>query len=163
MAAKEERSEALSIPVARQGRGSEHGAHVWAARSCTSGIDRRSRTEPRVQPETNVKKDEGKVLLGKRTFAARSSNLRCALDAQQSRSRPARAFALVVLKRLDPTHTAAGVRHGSWDVKFVGVDGRGQLDVKVLHGIAGRHAAMLQVAVQAGRMPVKWRHTCMTA
>jgi len=41
MAAKEERREALSIPAAREGRGSEHGAHAWAAQSCTSGIDRR--------------------------------------------------------------------------------------------------------------------------
>ena len=52
--AKEERREALSIPEAREGRGSEHGAFVCAARSCTSGIDRRSRTEPIVRPETNV-------------------------------------------------------------------------------------------------------------
>ena len=37
--AKEERREALSIPEARKGRGSEHGAQVCAARSCTSGID----------------------------------------------------------------------------------------------------------------------------
>ena len=56
MAAKEERREALSIPEAREGRGSEHGALGCAARSCTSGIDRRSRTEPRVRPETNVER-----------------------------------------------------------------------------------------------------------
>ena len=56
MAAKEERREALSIPEAREGRGSEHGALDCAARSCTSGIDRRSRTEPRVRPETNVER-----------------------------------------------------------------------------------------------------------
>ena len=52
--AKEERREALSIPEAREGRGSEHGALGCGERSCTSGIDRRSRTEPRVRPETNV-------------------------------------------------------------------------------------------------------------
>ena len=48
--ARVERREALSIPGAqrsRNGRGSEHGALLFfcAARSCTSGIDRRSRTE----------------------------------------------------------------------------------------------------------------------
>ena len=56
--AKEERREALSIPEARKRRGSEHGAHVCTARSCTSGIDRRSRTEPRVRPETNVERGD---------------------------------------------------------------------------------------------------------
>ena len=56
MAAKGERREALSIPEAREGRGSEHGVFDYAARSCTSGIDRRSRTEPRVRPETNVER-----------------------------------------------------------------------------------------------------------
>jgi hypothetical protein len=65
MAAKEERREALSFPEAREGRGSENGAHVYAARSCTSGIDRRSRMEPRVGPETNVKSEEGRVLYQK--------------------------------------------------------------------------------------------------
>jgi len=56
MAAKGERREALSIPEAREGRGSEHGVFDYAARSCTSGIERRSRTEPRVRPETNVER-----------------------------------------------------------------------------------------------------------
>ena len=45
-------------PRSPQGRGSEHGAHDCAARSCTSGIDRRSRTEPRVRPETNVERGD---------------------------------------------------------------------------------------------------------
>jgi len=43
----------LSTPEARKGRGSEHGG-FYAARSCTSGVDRRSRTEPSVRRETNV-------------------------------------------------------------------------------------------------------------
>jgi hypothetical protein len=47
------RREALSTPEARKGRGSEHGG-FYAARSCTSGVDRRSRTEPRVRREMNV-------------------------------------------------------------------------------------------------------------
>ena len=47
------RREALSTPDARKGRGSEHGG-FYAARSCTSGVDRRSRTEPRVRREMNV-------------------------------------------------------------------------------------------------------------
>jgi hypothetical protein len=43
------RREALSTPEARKGRGSEHGG-FYAARSCTSGVDRRSRTEPESSP-----------------------------------------------------------------------------------------------------------------
>jgi hypothetical protein len=46
------RSEALSTPEAR--RGAEASTAFFAARSCTSGVDRRSRTEPRVRREMNV-------------------------------------------------------------------------------------------------------------
>ena len=35
-------------------RGAETSTAFFAARSCTSGVDRRSRTEPRVRRETNV-------------------------------------------------------------------------------------------------------------
>lgn len=51
------RREALSTPEARKGRGSEHGG-FYAARSCTSGVDRRSRTEPRVRREMNVEPED---------------------------------------------------------------------------------------------------------
>ena len=75
---RKRRSEALSIPEAREGRGSEHGAQVCAARSCTSGIDRRSRTEPKVRPETNVERgDQSKTVPNGLCASALNWNTNC--------------------------------------------------------------------------------------
>ena len=49
------RREALSIPEARRGVEASTARKFGAARSCTSGIDRRSRAKPTLRPETNVK------------------------------------------------------------------------------------------------------------
>jgi hypothetical protein len=43
-------------PKPERGAEASTACLICAARSCTSGIDRRSRTEPRVRPETNVER-----------------------------------------------------------------------------------------------------------
>ena len=81
--AKEERREALSIPGARRGAEASTARSVCAERSCTSGIDRRSRTKPRVRPETKVERRDQPEAASKdlrrrdAPFATRPAELFC--------------------------------------------------------------------------------------